>query len=159
MVSLQPPSPQLPPPKFLGMTHGLHSSPTTNNFVLERGHIVSTVTTNGIVPGTSVSDSHTDTVAGAGEGAGPGLAGRGAPEELEVRGLLWELRKALSPCWEAPHLPEPLGPGFCEHADGGCPAEGTAAPRRGRPGAQAPLRPPTTSSPALRPKPVCCLTM
>lgn len=52
--------------KSPGMNHCLHSFPPTNNFIWESCHIVSTVTTNGIVPWTSVSDSHTDTAAGAG---------------------------------------------------------------------------------------------
>lgn len=83
MVSLQPKKKKKK--GFLDMNHCLHSFPSTNNFIWESCHIVSTVTTNGIVPWTSVSDPHTDT---AGEHSGVSPRRSPGPEELEVTGSL-----------------------------------------------------------------------
>lgn len=81
MVSLQPKKKKK---KVLGMNHSLHSSPSANNFIWESCHIVSTVTTNGIVRPTSVSDSHTDT---AGRYLGVSLSSQAAEPQRNWKSL------------------------------------------------------------------------
>lgn len=88
------------------MNHCLHSFPPTNNFIWESCHIVSTVTTNSIVPRTSVSDSHTDTAQGTSDGAAlhKSLSHKGAGSRWSGEVLLLEHRKTLSSCWEVLYL-------------------------------------------------------
>lgn len=105
------------------MNHRLHSFPSTNNFVLEHCHIVSTVTTNGIVPGTSVSDSHTDTAAGTQERVGLHklLSHKGTGNCWYAEVLLLEHRKTLPPCWEVLYLLKYWNRGYVStlnHAEG-----------------------------------------
>lgn len=91
--------------KFLGMNHCLHSFPSTNNFVWESCHEESTVTTNGIVPWTSVSDAHADT-AGWGRRACLVFTSchKGTGSHWYAEALLLEHRKTLSSCWEVLYL-------------------------------------------------------
>lgn len=101
MISLQPKKKK----KFLGMNHCLHSFPSTNNFVWESCHEESTVTTNGIVPWTSVSDAHADT-AGWGRRACLVFTSchKGTGSHWYAEALLLEHRKTLSSCWEVLYL-------------------------------------------------------